>query len=175
MPGRLYRETYEEGVRFLSPLNEAALDARLLLEAVCGTAVSDLFGRPERPVSDEEYEKYLHYLELRAGRMPVAYILGAWEFMGLSFLVSPEVLIPNQDTELLVEETMRSLSGGMRILDLCTGSGCILLSLLHYSCGTTGVGTDISGEALAIASANAKKLGLSERCSFLQGDLFDAL
>ncbi|MBR2122355.1 MAG: peptide chain release factor N(5)-glutamine methyltransferase [Lachnospiraceae bacterium] len=175
MPEHLYRETYEEGVGFLSMLNEAALDARLLLEAVCGTAVSDLFSRPERPVSDEEYEEYLHYLELRAGRMPVAYILGAWEFMGLSFLVSQDVLIPNQDTELLVEEAMKSLSGGMRILDLCTGSGCILLSLLHYSCDTTGVGTDISGDALAIASANAEKLGLSERCTFLQGDLFGAM
>ena len=175
MSDRLYRQTYEEGVLFLSPLAEASLDARLLLEAACGTKVSDLFGRPERPVSDDEYDKYRQYLNQRKGRIPVAYILGEWDFMGLPFTVSPDVLIPNQDTELLVEEAMKAVTGGMHILDLCTGSGCILLSLLQYSCDTYGIGTDISEKALEIARQNADKLGLSERCGFLQGDLFEAL
>jgi release factor glutamine methyltransferase len=95
--------------------------------------------------------------------------------MGLPFVVSRDVLIPEQDTENLVEEALRHLEDGSRILDLCTGSGCILLSLLHYSNDCVGVGTDISSPALQIAMQNADSLGLSDRAMWLQGDLFEAL
>jgi release factor glutamine methyltransferase len=95
--------------------------------------------------------------------------------MGLPFVVSPDVLIPEQDTENLVEEALRYLEDGSRILDLCTGSGCILLSLLHYSNDCIGVGTDISEPALRIARHNAGSLGLTDRVLWLRGDLFDAL
>ena len=84
------------------------------------------------------------------------------------------MLVPRQDTEILVEEVMRELQDGMRVLDLCTGSGCILISLLHYSNGCTGVGTDISGEALTVARRNgAALLGAEKEYAFLESDLFD--
>jgi release factor glutamine methyltransferase len=111
----------------------------------------------------------------RAQREPLAYIIGEQSFMGLPFVVSPDVLIPEQDTENLVEEALRHLEDGSRILDLCTGSGCILLSLLRYSNGCTGVGTDLSPEALRIAQENARILGLDAQTIWLQGDLFSAL
>ena len=95
--------------------------------------------------------------------------------MGLEFGVSSDVLIPEQDTENLVEEVMREVCDGDRILDLCTGSGCILLSLLHYSNGSTGVGTDLSEDAVAAARKNACRLGLSDRSDWRTGDLFEAL
>ena len=170
-----YREIYEEGKKLLADTPEASLDARILLEAACGTVVNDLLMHPDRPVTEEEYARYTGLLEKRRQRIPVAYILGQQEFMGLTMQVSRDVLIPNQDTEILVEEAMRHLGSRMRILDLCTGSGCILLSLLHYSVGTTGIGTDISGAALEVAARNAAALGLSDRCIFLEGDLFGAL
>ena len=91
--------------------------------------------------------------------------------MGLEFLVDENVLIPRQDTEILVEEVLRELTDGSRILDLCTGSGCILLSLLHYSNDCVGVGSDISEEALCVARKNAERLGI--RADFLCGDLFE--
>ncbi len=89
--------------------------------------------------------------------------------------MSEDVLIPEQDTENLVEEALRLIDDGSRILDLCTGSGCILLSLLHYTNGCIGVGTDLSEKALEIARRNASAHGLSDQTVWLQGDLFDAL
>ena len=93
--------------------------------------------------------------------------------MGLRFSVTEDVLVPRQDTETLVEEVMRYLRDGMEILDVCTGSGCILLSLLRYSNGCRGVGCDISEKALAVAGQNAKELGISAQ--FIQSDLFESI
>ena len=107
--------------------------------------------------------------------MQGCYIVGEQSFMGLPFIVSEDVLIPEQDTENLVEEALRLIDDGSRILDLCTGSGCILLSLLHYTNGCIGVGTDLSEKALEIARRNASAHGLSDQTVWLQGDLFDAL
>ena len=154
---------------------EAQLDARLLLEHVCGTSLQTLLLDGERAVTDNEAELYRRLLKRRCSREPLAYILGKWDFMGLEFGVSSDVLIPEQDTENLVEEVMREVCDGDRILDLCTGSGCILLSLLNYSNGSTGVGTDLSEGAIAVAKENALKLGLSERCDWKAGDLFEAV
>ena len=93
--------------------------------------------------------------------------------MGLEFDVNEHVLIPRQDTEILVEEALRELRDGMDILDMCTGSGCILISLLRYSNDCTGLGVDISEEALAVAEGNARKL-LAPDCQarFIKSDLF---
>ena len=91
--------------------------------------------------------------------------------MGLTFKVNEHVLIPRQDTEILVEEAMRYLSDGMRILDICTGSGCILLSLLKYSNECEGMGVDISEDALAVAQENAHNLGL--QADFRHSDLLE--
>lgn len=174
-----YRELYNEGNSALSMAleeeREAQLDARLLLEHVCGTSLQTLLLDGERPVTDNEAELYRRLLKRRCSREPLAYILGKWDFMGLEFGVSSDVLIPEQDTENLVEEVMREVCDGDRILDLCTGSGCILLSLLNYSNGSTGVGTDLSEGAIAVAKENALKLGLSERCDWKAGDLFEAV
>ncbi len=174
-----YRELYNEGNSALSMAleeeREAQLDARLLLEHVCGTSLQTLLLDGKRPVTDNEAELYRRLLKRRCSREPLAYILGKWDFMGLEFGVSSDVLIPEQDTENLVEEVMREVCDGDRILDLCTGSGCILLSLLNYSNGSTGVGTDLSEGAIAVAKENALKLGLSERCDWKAGDLFEAV
>lgn len=174
-----YRELYNEGNSALSMAleeeREAQLDARILLEHVCGTSLQTLLLDGERAVTDNEAELYRRLLKRRCSREPLAYILGKWDFMGLEFGVSSDVLIPEQDTENLVEEVMREVCDGDRILDLCTGSGCILLSLLNYSNGSTGVGTDLSEGAIAVAKENALKLGLSERCDWKAGDLFEAV
>lgn len=174
-----YRALYSEGAAALSAVleeeREAQLDARLLLEHVCGTSLQTLLLDGDRSVSGPEAELYKTLIERRCTREPLAYILGKWDFMGLEFGVSSDVLIPEQDTENLVEEVMREVCDGDRILDLCTGSGCILLSLLHYSNGSTGVGTDLSEDAVAAARKNACRLGLSDRSDWRTGDLFEAL
>ena len=156
-------------------ISEAKLDARLLLEYICGTDHSTLLAHPDREVSEKELSEYENALERRSKREPVAYILGTWDFMGLSFKVNSDVLIPEQDTEILVEEAMRFLEDGMRFMDLCTGSGCIALSLLNYTNSTTALCTDISEAALKVAKENASNLGFSERTEFVQTDLFPEL
>ena len=169
------RDVYEEGMALLAGLEDAALDARLLLEHFCGIDTNRLLAEPGMPVSDDLRSAFLKGIKRRAAREPLAYIVGEQSFMGLSFIVSEDVLIPEQDTENLVEEALRLIDDGSRILDLCTGSGCILLSLLHYTNGCIGVGTDLSEKALEIARRNASAHGLSDQTVWLQGDLFDAL
>ena len=169
-----YKDLYVNGIEKLerAGITEAKLDARLLLEYVCGTDHSTLLAHPDLEVSAENEAKYEGFLDRRASHEPVAYILGTWSFMGLDFNVNENVLIPEQDTEILVEEAMRYLEDGMRFMDLCTGSGCIALSLLNYTNGTSAVCTDISGAALEVARSNADKLGYLERVEFLETDLF---
>lgn len=175
----VYRELYAEGTRILAGVleeeREAQLDARLLLEHVCGTNIQTMLLDPGRIVPAQTVASYRELLLRRSGREPLAYIVGSSDFMGLTFEVDHNVLIPEQDTENLIEEVMKETCDGDRILDLCTGSGCILLSLLNYSNGSTGVGTDLSREALAVAQRNADRLGLSERAVFRFGDLFEAV
>lgn len=170
-----YRELYEYGKSRLSEagIAETGLDARLLLEYVCHADRNELILYADRERNSMEEQFYRMVIEKRASRIPLQHITGEQEFMGLSFQVNEHVLIPRQDTEILVEEAMRHLGDGMRILDLCTGSGCILLSLLKYSNECEGVGIDISEEALKTARENAEKLGLD--AVFLAGDLFGPL
>lgn len=173
-----YRECYEQGCRTLQAagIEEAALDARLLLEAVCGTDRNDLLVHGEQPVEPEAEEKYFGWIGKRAGRIPLQQLTGEQDFMGLTFTVNENVLIPRQDTEILVEEVLKELHDGMRILDMCTGSGCILLSLLHYSNDCEGLGVDLSAEALEVAGRNVLKVLTPEKAEhahFLQSDLFE--
>jgi len=122
---------------------------------------------------EEEHVKKLQDLtEKRAKRIPLQYITGSQEFMGYSFLVSPATLIPRQDTEVLVEEVSR-VAEEKQVLDLCTGTGCILLSLAKMCRLTAAVGTDISAEAIKTAKENA--LRLEADANFYCGDLFDAV
>lgn len=174
----IYRECYEQGCRTLQAagIEEAALDARLLLEAVCGTDRNDLLVHGEQPVAPEAEEKYLNWIRQRAEHIPLQQLTGEQGFMGLTFSVNEHVLIPRQDTEILVEEVLKELHDGMRVLDMCTGSGCILLSLLHYSNDCEGLGVDLSAEALEVAGRNVLKVLTPEKAEhahFLQSDLFE--
>ena len=177
--GAAYKELYSEGVKILSRVleeeREAQLDARLLLEHVCGTGLQTLLLDGDLPVSGENAALYRQYIQRRSDREPLAYILGEWDFMGLTLEVNRDVLIPEQDTENLIEEIMKETCDGDRILDLCTGSGCILLSLLNYSNRSVGVGTDLSEKAIEVARRNAQKLGLTDRSDWRCGDLFEAV
>ena len=172
-----YREVYQEGVKVLTEaaIAEAALDARLLLEYVCKTDRNTLLAHGDREVTGEEQAQYLETIARRAAHVPLQHITGEQEFMGLTFAVNSKVLVPRQDTEVLVEEVMRNLHDGMRILDMCTGSGCILLSLLQYSNDCTGVGVDLSPDALAVARGNYERIRQQKpemEASFLESDLF---
>lgn len=178
---KTYRELYEEGRRILEQagLPDAALDARFLLEEVCGTNLQTLLVFPEKKMTEEEVNQYRAFIQRRKDREPTAMILGEWDFMGLTFRLNKSTLIPEQDTEVLVETALEELKrrgpgeAPLRILDLCTGSGCILLSLLHELRNAGGLGTDLSEEALEAARENAVRLGLQERAVFRQGDLWE--
>lgn len=130
-----YREAYDRGREKLglAGVEEADLEARILLEFVCGTTRNVLLAHGDRLLDIGQQEKYDMLIDRRKTRIPLQYLTGVQEFMGLTFTVNEQVLIPRQDTEILVEEALRSLHDGMRVLDMCTGSGCILISLLHYS------------------------------------------
>lgn len=160
-----YRELFTQGKGTLAAADiaEADLDARLLLEYVCGTNRNDLLVHGDRDVTGEQQERYEALLQQRAKRIPLQHLTGVQEFMGLEFQVNEHVLIPRQDTEILVEEVLKHLHDGMRVLDMCTGSGCILISLLHYSNDCQGVGADISEKALKVAKRNAGMLLGSDR------------
>lgn len=168
-----YQELYRMGKDRLTEakIPEAELDARLLLEEVCGTDRNDLLVHGDKEIPPEQCDRYVEYIQRRQKREPLQQITGYQEFMGLRFKVTPDVLIPRQDTEILVEEVMRYLHDGMHILDMCTGSGCILLSLLKYSNDCEGTGCDISEPALKVAEENAKELSLN--ASFVQSNLFE--
>lgn len=178
-----YREIYETGVTRLKEagIKEAQLDARLLLEHVCNTDRNTLLAHPDHMVTEEQEKSYVNYLAEREKRVPLQHIIGYQEFMGLKFYVNQHVLIPRQDTENLVEEVMPHVHDGMRILDLCTGSGCILISLLQYSNDCIGVGTDISKEALEVAVKNGEAIlkekegKVYEQLRFIESDLFEKL
>ncbi len=150
----------------------ADIDARLILEKVCGTSFGAMYANPYRVLSTSEAAEYKKLVFKRKKRIPLQYIFGEADFMGLSFKCDKRALIPRQDTECLVEEALRRLHDGMRILDLCTGSGCIVLSLLKYSNDTSAAATDISSDALSLARENTERLGLYGRIDFYNCDLF---
>lgn len=171
------QKAYREGAAALEAAGiiDAPLDAWLLLSYVTGVSRAVYYGNPDKALDADEKEKYLKYIELRSRRIPLQHITGEQEFMGYSFQVNENVLIPRQDTETLVEEALKRLKPEMQILDLCTGSGCILISLLKKGLergikGCGGTGTDISEGALAVAARNAEKLEV--QAEFLQSDLF---
>lgn len=178
-----YKEIYLWGRSQLEQAGngEFELDARLLLEHICHTNRNTLLVHGDREVTMEEEQEYREAIAMRGSRIPLQHITGVQEFMGLEFKVNKHVLCPRQDTECLVEEVMRYLHDGNRILDMCTGSGCILLSLLHYSNHCSGVGVDISKEALAVAAENVSGIAALKRpnpwsketVELIHSDLFD--
>ena len=169
-----YAKLYQIGKEQLQKagITDAELDARLLLEFICHTDRNALYAHGDQEIEDEKMHDFLQLIEKRAAHIPLQHLTGEQNFMGLDFLVNEHVLIPRQDTEILVEEIMRDLHDGIRILDMCTGSGCILLSLLHYSNDCSGVGVDVSEDALAVARHNADRLA-EKQAVFIQSDLFE--
>lgn len=165
---------YNETVQSLrnAGVPEAENDSGLLLNHYYGVSRNDLLVHGDREM--EENAEFEAAVNERIGRRPLQYIIGKADFMGLEFAVDERVLVPRFDTELLVEEALKDLHGGSRILDLCTGSGCILISLLRYSMDCEGYGVDISEDALAVAGCNAGALlGEDKKYTFLQGDLWE--
>lgn len=151
---------------------DADVDAWYLYEHVTGMNRATYFLHREEELAKDKEEEFAKLVNLRAQRIPLQYITGSQEFMGYSFLVSPATLIPRQDTEVLVEEVSKCAEG-KKVLDLCTGTGCILLSLAKMCHLTGAVGTDISEEAVETAKQNAMRLGV--RAQFFSGDLFAAV
>ena len=157
-----YREAYEYGKKKLivQGILEAELDARLLLEHVCGKDRNYLLVYGNEDISTVEENSYFEVIEKRGEHIPLQHITGIQEFMGFPFMVNESVLIPRQDTECLVEEALIEIPDGSKVLDVCTGSGCILLSLMKYKNAIEGMGVDISEEALVVARKNAESLGV---------------
>lgn len=169
-----YAEAYQNAVTSLTKCEvpEAALDAWYLLEYVTELSRADYFLSKELKMPEHQKLSYEKLVAERGKRIPLQYLTGEQEFMGYSFQVNSSTLIPRQDTEILVEEASK-FAEGKSVLDLCTGTGCILISLAKLCHLQEAVGTDISKEAVALAKKNAEALEVS--ASFYCGDLFQAL
>lgn len=153
-----YREATDWGSTALGQAGvaEAKLDAWLLLETVCKINLTFYYSHMEETMPLEQQSEYEIAVRKRAERIPLQYITGEQEFMGLNFKVNSNVLIPRQDTETLVEEALKICQSGMRVLDLGTGSGCVIISLMKNARGMEAIGSDISKQALLVAKENGK-------------------
>jgi len=176
-------------------LDAARLEAEVLLAHVLATDRLHLYLMPDRPLDAEEIRKYKEVIRLRLMGTPTAYITGKKSFLKWEFKVTPEVLVPRPETELLVEKAVEAAAGRIpslaamtapaacagkdpgacRLLDLGTGSGAVAVALAHYlpECPIDAV--DISPAAVAVAEENSRLLGMEERITFYTGDLFSAL
>jgi release factor glutamine methyltransferase len=166
------------GRLFAAGIDTARLDARLLLGDVLRLETADLVAHPERPLAAAEFGRFRNLIERRCRHQPVSQLLARREFWGLSFRVTADTLIPRPETEIVVEAALAGLADraqAVRILDLGTGTGCLLLGLLHELPRATGMGIDRSPAALAVARANAEALGLVERAEFRLGNWTDRL
>ena len=166
-------EAYGFGKRTLEEhkIADASIDAWILLEYITKISRAMYYANPKREMTGEQKTQYKYFVEERAKRISLQHLTKEQEFMGLSFEVNEHVLIPRQDTEVLVETVLEDLEENMRVLDICTGSGCILISLLKIMRGVKGVGVDISEEALEVARRNAQKHDME--AVFIQSDLFE--
>lgn len=150
---------------------DARVDSWLLLEMACRIDRQFYYMHMDEEMTAEQTEEFKSLLKKRGERIPLQYITGEQEFMGLTFHVNSHVLIPRQDTETLVEEALKHVEPGMQIMDMCTGSGCILISVLKNSKDTTGCGYDISKQAINVAKENAKWNDVA--ADFEKSDLFE--
>ncbi|MGF9760252.1 peptide chain release factor N(5)-glutamine methyltransferase [Microvirga sp. 0TCS3.31] len=156
----------------------AALDARLLLLTALGISATDLITSPDIPLTPEQAEALAAFVRRRLNHEPVARIIGEREFWGLPFHLSPETLVPRPDTETLVETALDLLpdrQAPLRVVDFGTGSGCILVALLHELPNATGLGIDLSFGALVTARANADGNRVGNRCHFALSRWADAV
>ena len=170
-----YREARMQAAKQLAAAgveNEAA-ESWFLMEAVCGISRSFYLLHEQEAMDPVQEQVYFALTRQRCGRMPLQYLTGEQEFMGLNFVVNSNVLIPRQDTEVLVEEALKQIRPGMEVLDLCTGSGCIIISIMKNVPQITATASDISKQALIVAKENAKlnEVSIQFECS----NLFDNL
>lgn len=171
-----FHELLTQGTQLLmnAGIEEARLDAWLLLEYTADISRAWYYAHPESEVNEEIVSEYLSLCQKRAEHIPLQHLTHQACFMGYDFYVDERVLVPRQDTEVLAEEALHQLRNmrNPRILDMCTGSGCLLLSLLMELPDATGTGVDISAAALAVAERNRKNLELEKRAVLVQSDTF---
>ena len=156
----------------------ARLDAEVLLAHTLGLRRLDLYLKFDKPMHDPELSGYRALVARRGKGEPVAYLVGHKEFMGLDFEVTPDVLVPNPDTEVLVQRAVaiaRDTSGPVRVADIGTGSGCIAIAVAHYAPNTDVWASDVSPEALAVAARNVARHRLTERVRLQRADLMGGL
>ena len=175
---RTYKELLEEGYQILNSagIEEARLDAWLLLEFAADIKRAWYYAHMDETAETAVAERYRQLCEKRAQHIPLQHLTGQAYFMGYEFYVDDRVLVPRQDTETLVEAAISHLRElpAPKILDMCTGSGCILLSLLMELPQASGTGADVSVDALEVAKENTRRLGLEKRAELVQSDLFSA-
>ena len=148
---------------------DAARDARRLLSHAVGVEPGRLTLLLSEPVDPDALASFRGLIDLRAERRPVSHLIGHRSFYGRDFLVTPDVLDPRPETEILIEAALAEPFG--HVLDLGTGSGCILLTLLDEMPDSEGTGVDISPHAIGVTEANARALGLEDRCHAIVSDL----
>lgn len=168
-----YCEAVAAGEKILNNvgISDSRIDSWLLLEMTCRIDRNFYYMHMDEEMTSEQIEEFKSLLKKRGEHIPLQYITGEQEFMGLTFHVNSHVLIPRQDTETLVEEALKLAKPGMKIMDMCTGSGCILISILKNVKDTSGCGFDISKQAINVAKENAK---LNEVVAdFEKSDLFE--
>lgn len=170
-----YKEAIGLGVQILqmAGIEEAENDAWLLLSKECKMSRTDYYMHMNDEILAEQLNEFQFLVKKRAERIPLQYITGEQEFMGLTFHVNSNVLIPRQDTETLVEEALKLVKPDMKVLDMCTGSGCIIISMLHKCHYIEGTGSDISKQAINVAKENAKLNNVA--VNFERSDLFENL
>ena len=154
--------------------SSARLDSELLLAQTLGIKRLDLYLQFDRPLSDDELGRFRELIRRRGHGEPVAYLVGHKEFMALEFEVTPAVLVPNPDTELLVQRAVaiaRQSDSPLRVADVGTGSGCIAIALAHYAPRVEVWASDVSEPALEVAGRNVARHGLGERVHLVCGDL----
>ena len=154
------------------------LDAELLLAHALRMRRLDLYLKFDRPLAETELSAYRTLVSRRAKGQPVAYLVGHKEFMGLDFEVTPDVLVPNPDTEVLVQravEIARDAQRALRVTDVGTGSGCIAIAVAHYAPNVDVWASDISREALTLAERNVARHGVGERVHLVCGDLMSPM
>lgn len=162
-----------DGAKMLTQagIDEAELDAGYILEYITGLNSAQYFIHSEDIIEKNKAEEFFRLIERRSKRIPLSYVIGTRDFFGLTFKVDENVLIPEQETELLVEEVIKH-SEGKSVLDMCTGSGCIAISIALFGKPSKVAASDISEKALEVARENAKSLKAGE-ISFIQGDMFE--
>jgi release factor glutamine methyltransferase len=172
----ILKQALDKGIVLLESedIADAKIDAWYLLSFVTGLSKADYFLKQNDEIEVVLLYKYKDVLLRRAKREPLQHITGEQDFMGITFWVNENVLIPRQDTETLVEEALKVIPSGSHILDLCTGSGCVIISLVVLGQGLSGIGVDISEEALAVARENGARL-VGRKVDFVKGDLFQTV